>query len=315
MRIALLGHHGKEHGIGTALAEEGFEFSPNAELFDYEAILADTDHPHAVPAPWKHAVLQECARRGIPIILYPHGAMPDLDYDGLRPQALPISLRLVHGEGHAEVARWIRCQHRVEVVGWSFCEAVARSSHHEPPRSLLFAPIHPWANGIDILPFHKGLNTAAYHQFLQHPAERKTVRMYGADEPNGVTERVEGVEYTQSDLGSGLDVIDAHDAVISYGTFAYTSLARGKPMAMIYPYPAHTDDLGRLPARRFDEYKEYVSYPASLGDGTLDELFSWDVSEWKRLFVGEPLDAERLAELVGAFKANRAQRRKLARMR
>lgn len=313
MKVAILGHHGKEAGIAQALADGGFE-SAHPLSFSYDAILADTDHPGS-PPPEKHAILQEASRRGIPIILYPHGAMPDLDYDYLRPQALPISLRLVHGEGHAEVARRHGCKHRVEVVGWSFCEEGAEIHTPASPSSLLFAPIHPWADGESILPFHKGLNTAAYHQFLQHPAEKKTVRMFGVDDPNGITERVEGIEYTQSDLGAGLDVIDSHDAVISYGTFAYTALARGKPVAMIYPYPGHTDDYGRIQARHFEEYKDYCAYPASLGSGSLDELFQMDVSEWKRLFVGELLDGARVCGLVGEFKANRAQRRKLAKMR
>lgn len=330
MRVALLAHHGKEKGIEDALRRHDFQIL-DPYGFNYDLVLADTDHPQAVPYPEKHALLQECKRRGIPIVLYPHGAMVDLDYDGLRPQALPISLRLVHGVGHVEVARRMGCKHRVEAIGWSFCDLAGTprrpercgdspsvSGHNGEEgevRSLLFAPIHPWANGVDILPFHKGLNTAAYHQFLDHPAKVKTVRMYGADQPNGITERVDGVTYTQSDLGAGVNVIDAHDAVISYGTFGYTALARGKPVAMIYAYPGHTDDLGNIHARRFEEYREYVAYPASLGDAPLDELFARDVSTWKDLFVGGPLDEEKLVGLLREFRANRAQRRKLAKMR
>jgi hypothetical protein len=312
VRVALLSHHGKEEGIGQALERADFEFC-HPESFDYDVVMADSDHPQAVPAPWKHNVLKECAKRGIPIVLFPHGAPPDLDYDGLRKLELPISMRLVHGEGHAEVARRMRCRHRVEVVGWTFSE-VAEPPVSLPAASLLFAPIHPWANGHDILPFHKGLNTAAYYQFLQHPAERKTVRMFGADAPNGIVERVEGVEYQQTDLGNGIAVIDNHDAVISYGTFAYQALARGKPTAMIYAYPGHTDDYGNVQAKRFDEYKDYLKYPANLADGTLDEVLQMDVSEWKRLFVGESLDEDRLVSLLKGFKANRAQRRKLAKL-
>ncbi len=314
--------------IGEALERGGFEFATDAYDFDYDAVLVDSDHPQAVPAPDKHLLLRECARRGIPIILYPHGGPPDLDYDGLRKLELPISLRLVHGEGHAEIARRYGCKHRVEVVGWMFCETAGGveaslgsgagadgQNHGLHVGRLLFAPIHPWANGRDILPLHKGVNTGAYHAFLEHPAEHKTVRMFGEDAPNGITERREDVTYTQTDLGSGLDVIDAHDAVISYGTFAYTALARGKPTAFIYPYPGHTDDTGQIPARTWDTYRDYCAYPASLGTAPLDELFTRDVTDWKTLFVGDPLDEDKLCGLVSEFKANRAQRRKLAKMR
>lgn len=317
MKVALLGHHGKQSGIEDALRRADFEFC-DPFTFRYDLVLADTDHPGS-PPPEKHMVLKECAKRGIPIVLYPHGAPPDLDYDGLRKIELPISMRLVHGEGHAEIARRYGCKHRVEVVGWSFCETVApqaeTGSGTTAVSHLLFAPIHPWANGVDILDFHRGLNRAAYHAFLDHPAQVKTVRMYGADDPNGITERCADVQYTQTDLGSGLNVIDAQDAVLSYGTFAYVSLARGKPTAFIYAYPGHTDDLGQVHARTYNAYRDYCAYPASIGNGSLDELFSRDVTDWKRLFLGEPLDEEHLVSLLREYRANRAQRRKLARAR
>ena len=290
LKICILDHHNKAQGIETVLRCNDFEIA-DPYSFDYEAVLVDTDHPGS-PPPDKPIVLQECARRGIPIILYPHGGPPDLDYDGLRKLTLPISLRLVHGEGHAEIARRYGCKHRVEVVGWSFCEMAGLTAETPAAQSavsqLLFAPIHPWADGQGILPFHKSANVAAYHVFLEHPAEHKTVRMYGADDPNGITERVDGIEYTQTDLGSAVDVVDAHDAVISFGTLAYTALARGKPVAMIFPYPGFTDDRGNFRTRHFEAYQEYCAYPASVGMAPLDELFSRDVTDWKRLFVGEP---------------------------
>jgi hypothetical protein len=310
----VLDHHGKSDRIVRALREGGIEVTDDpSERFD--VVLCDSDHPDAPPAPYKNNVLQYCARLGIPIIIYPHGAPPDLDYDGMRHASVPISLRLVSGEGHWEVARRMGCKHRVEVVGWTLSEEVEDHGEGRSPSSLLFAPIHPWADGQGILEAHRKLNLGAYFQFLAYPNAGKTVRMYGADPPNGIVHREDDVVYVQSDLGPATREIDAADAVISYGTVAYTALARGKPVAMIYPWPGHTDNHGLVNARRFEDYKEYLRYPASIGDAPLDELFARDVSEWKRLFVGEPLDGDRLCSLVGGFKANRAQRRKLERMR
>lgn len=303
MKVCLLGNHGKEQHLGHTLEQHGFEFVTEG----FEVLMVDTDHPAAPPAPVKHQFIKDAAVRGVPIVLHPHGAPPDLDMDGLRKSDIPVSLQLVTGEGHAEINRRFGSRRQVEVVGWTFGQLLPETNR--PTDHLAFAPIHPWANGIDILPQHRHLNTVAYQAFLDHPAPRKTVRMYGADEPNGVYKRDPGVDYQQSDLGPGLELIDSADAVVSYGTLAYQALARGKPVAMIYPYPPHTSDDGKIMAAHFDEYADYSRYPASVGDAPLDELFATDVAEWKRLFVGGPLDGEKLAWLLNSLRPNRAARR------
>ena len=315
MRLAILDHHGKSQHLADRLAEAGFDLSPDARVFDYELLLVDSDSPYAAPMPLKHQIVKEAVSRGVPIVLYPHGAHPDLDYDGIRRFTVPISLQLLHGEGNAEIYRRCGLTHRYEVVGWTYCETGKASTLLAPVSHLLFAPIHPWANGIEILLSHKALNERAYQEFLAYPADRKTVRMYGADEPNGIGERASGIEYTQSDLKLGLDLIDSASAVLSYGTFAYTALARGKPVAMIYAYPAHTSDDGVTRAAHLADYADYVRYPASVGDAPLSELLRRDVSEWRRLFVGESLDIDKLAGALTRLRPNRATRRRLQKVR
>jgi hypothetical protein len=178
---------------------------------------------------------------------------------------------------------------------------------------VIFAPIHPWADGKSILPIHRALNEVAYAAFLQHPAKKKTVRQFGEDEPNGVTERVDGVDYQQSDLTLGVELIDSADAVVSYGTFACTSLARGKPVAMIHPYPPYMNDHGTQEAAHFGDYAAATRYPASVSDGTLRELFTVDTSEWEQQFIGGPLDIDHVADVLRSYKLNRKQRRIKAR--
>lgn len=318
MRVCLLDHHRKPAYLGSKLQEAGFDLVGADEDFSFDVLLVDTDHPEGAPAPYKHAFVKEAMRRGVQIGLYPHGGLPVLDYDGMRKPGIQteprvwsdVAFELVHGEGHKACYDAIGLKRRVEVVGWSYTDVLPRSEG--PINHLVFAPIHPWADGMIILPIHQRQNEIAYEVFLSFPGV-KTVRQFGEDEPNGVTHRVEGVEYTQSDLGLGLDLIDRCDAVISYGTFACTALARGKPTVMIYPYPPHMDDFGQVEARRWLEYGAETRYPASISETPLEELFAVDTSDWERRFVGGPLDIEHVADTIRSFKLNRKQRREKVR--
>lgn len=293
---------------GKVLADDGFDAA--ADPLTTDLLMVDTDHPDAPPRPHKHELVKELLRRGVPVGLYPHGGLPILDYDGWR-KPLPLAFELVHGEGHKQVYEKIGLKRRVEAVGWSYSDVVPKSDG--PIDHVVFAPIHPWWDGKTILPFHRTLNEVAYRAFLEFPCDRKTVRLFGDDDPNGIFERVDGVDYQESDLSLGLDLIDSSDAVVSYGTFACTALARGKRTVMIYPYPAHTDDYGRKAAERFDEYSELCRYPANVSEAPLGDLFRVDTSDWERLFIGGPLDVEKVAWVFAQYRPNRAQRRKMAR--
>lgn len=303
----MLDHHTKAFYLAQSLQQAGFELAPLDDKFDFDVMLVDTDHPAGVPPPHKHNAVLEAVRRGIAVGLYPHGGLPILDYDGLR-EPLELAFELVHGEGHKRIYETIGLKRRVEVVGWTYCERVyrkdqiLRSAKRPPIRHVLFAPIHPWANGEIILQIHQAYNEAAYRAFLDCPAEKKTVRMFGADTPNGVFRREPGIDYLESNLTLGVEVIDAADAVLSYGTFACTSLARGKPTVMIAPYPWHMSDDGETEVNTWAEYKDLTRYPASVGDGPLEELWGVDTSEWERLFVGGPLQMDKLASVLREYK-------------
>lgn len=311
MRVCFLDHNGKARYLAEQLFSlDGFE--PAQSPFETDVLLADTDHPDAPPAPQKIMVIREAIKRGVQVGLYPHGGLPVLDYDGWRTP-LDLAFELVHGEGNRLIYERIGLRRRVEPVGWSYSDVAARKPAQI--NHVVFAPIHPWTtDGRTILDHHQALNEVAYQCFLDFECERKTVRLFGEDIPNGIRERVDGVDYQQSDLSLGIDLIDTADAVISYGTFQCVALARGKPVASIYPYPAHTDDFGRQHARTFSEYADLCRYPAQIGDAPLEELFRRDTSEWERLFVGGPLNTERLAEVLLSYRPNRAQRRKRARV-
>lgn len=348
MRICVLDHHGKAALIIRALRDQGFDVITEPSeivngqvrvILDFEVLLLDSDSPHSVPA-WKFPFAREAARRGIPIVLYPHGANPDLDYDGIRPMQLPVSMILRHGEGHTEIYRRIGLQVPVRGIGWSYCEMVDPAPTGRVDR-LLFAPIHPWADGKTIMPAYQAANEQAYEAFLAHPAKTKTVRVWGDLEAAGIYEQhihkwkpsspdSERMVCTGCGVGTtyctlrrqeeppeityvGADApqveqIDAHDAVLSYGTFAYMALARGKPTVMYGQDIPPQDDQHTVTAANWGRYRDYMRYPVDTLDG-----FGEDVAEWRRLFVGEPLDPVALADAVRSVRPNRATRRRLVR--
>lgn len=247
-------------------------------------MLADTDHPAAPymllngqPFP-RHRFLEVAVENGKKVALYPHGANPILDYDGLREPAPWVSVQFVHGQGHKDLYDLIGLDRRVEVIGWTYSEMTDTTGE-----GVLFAPIHPWANGQGILPIHREANARAYRRFLKYDGER-VATLWGEDRPNGVTHRPRGITFHESTLLTPLDLIDAVDHVIAAGTLAYTALARGKTLDLIDDgLPMMSDD-GEQTVAHWDEIKPLIAYDGS--------------EEWKRKWVGEPFHVERFLEIL-----------------
>lgn len=285
MKVAVIDHHEKTLLIQAILHEEGLLTN---NLDEADIVLADTDHPYApkMPlnggfAPLRFKVLEYLAHHGKKIALYPHGGSPQLDYDGLVPASDWIAVQFVHGEGHQMAHDIIGFPRRIEVVGWSFTPWKQTHGEHH----LLFAPIHPWANGRDILKIHRQANEQAYELFLSIDADRKTVRQYGEDSPNGVRGRVPGVDYQQSDFRIPLDLIDSASRVIASGTVAYTALARGKLVDMIDKDLPLMDDMGTKTIDHWEEIKPFYKY-----DG--------GSPEWVQRWVGGPFQRGKFLEVL-----------------
>ena len=314
MRVAIWDYQGKGRAYAEALAgDERFELVSDPD--QAEVLLLDSDHPLAPPVPEKHDSARRAVFRGARIVLYPHGGPPVLDYDGLRPVELPVTLQFVPGEGHAEVYRRIKHRFPGRVAGWALTQ-LSEPVGGAPVEHLVYAPVHPWADGKTILRQHHEANREAYQAFLEHPAPRKTVRLWGMQQAAGIDERHPDHVYVERPpfTVAPEETILGADAVISFGTFAYMAVALGKPTVM-YGQDLHPcSDDGRFLARRWGAYREYVRYPACLGDAPLDDLFGVDVSEWRSLFVGDPFHAKTVCDAVAALRPNRAERRSRARV-
>jgi len=84
--------------------------------------------------------------------------------------------------------------------------------------------------------------------------------------------------------------------VISHGTFAHIALALGKPTVIYgqdFKYGDGPNEQDYRYAAHWDEYKDFMHYPAS----NLGELYrnGAQIRAWRDKFIGSPMTEDRLA--------------------
>lgn len=298
-KLLILDYHGKARLLAEKLLSAGFPLARSVnEQFD--VLVADIDAPQAFPD--KHRIIASHVQRGGRVVMYPHGANVLFGFDGVHPVELPF-VQLVHGEGHKRVMEQFGFPNPIEVVGWSYSE----TAPFRPPddvRDVLLAPIHPYAIEEHTPAEIVADNRRVFDEFIRLDCG-KTVRYIGSPAANGLT-TPDGYTPVAASLGLDHSDIDRADVVIADGTYAFLALARGKPTVMI----SDGDGLTNRPdgtlarAANRDSYADFVRYPLVVGDAPLPELIeracagSPEIDEWKRLFVGGPLDVRRLARTL-----------------
>ncbi len=299
LTIAVKDHFGSAAALSRALAAAGHEvvsdgYSP-ADL-----LLIDLDPPKF----GYREVIDRHRATGAKVLLYPHGAGPALEYDGLYEPYEHVDGRLVIGPGYAEFLRRVEYPAPAPVIGWSLC-AMAPFRAGQTVRRVLFAPTHPSGYGT-LVDWHRDSNAETYRRLLEGPWEL-TVRHLGTLEQNGLWP-ADGVKLVQGSMDLGYGEIDATDVVVAGdGTFPHLSVARGVP-TVVYAqgYPAMYGTPGEQPTSllRPERYRDYLRYPFDAGDGPLDEILhaaarSEDpIAQWKRRFVGAPFDPDAFVSLI-----------------
>lgn len=268
---------------------------------DSDVLLIDIDPPSLagrfdVPLfPHRH-VIDHYKSAGAKVVLYPHGARPELYYDGLFDPYEPVDARLVHAVGYGEFLRRVNCPGEVHVIGWSLCDPAPFVSRPDV-RRVLFAPLHPTAGDTLVEPAREA-NVSIYERLLACGWEL-TVRTLGTPEQNGLW-AVDGVTFVPGGMDLGLADIHAADAVVAgAGTFPALAIARGVP-TVIYHHvgPAMYGLPGEVATelRHPDRYADYIRYPFGAEAGPLDEVVyaaarsEQSIAAWRRRFIGEPFD-------------------------
>ncbi len=299
LNIAVKDHFGAAAALTRALLAAGHNVG-SADLYAPDLLLIDLDPPKF----GYRELIDRHRATGAKVLLYPHGAAPALEYDGLYEPYEHVDGRMVIGPGHAEFLRRIEYAHPTPVIGWSMCGMLPFRPRADV-RRVLFAPTHPSGYGT-LMDFHRELNAQAYSRLLDGPWE-VTVRHLGTLEQNGLW-HADGVHFVQGNMDLAHGEIDATDVVVAgEGTFPHVSIARGVP-TVIYAQglPVSYGEPGEepVPFLRSDRYRDYLRYPFDPADGPLDEILhaaaasERPIADWKRRFVGQPFDPAAFVALV-----------------
>jgi hypothetical protein len=252
--------------------------------------------------------LRRIQQAGKPVFIYPHSARSMILWDGIIPSTSAVKCNFVFGKGSVEVMKRYGYKRPVEAIGWTYSPVLPFTPSKEI-RKILFAPIHPNRmqdpQGRRLMEHDQSLNRKVVSILRKIPSD-VTIRYGGNLEDNGLKPE-EGFKYSISDLtiAGTIQAIQDADIVIGHQTFAYLSVALGKPTVMFgedtIPHSM------QVCVRSWDCYKDLLMFPFDLLQGdpmrVLEEAASTDraIQDWKQNFIGEPFDAAKFSSLVEKY--------------
>jgi hypothetical protein len=183
----------------------------------------------------------------------------------------------------------------IEVAGWTYCD-IRPFRPVNKVRSVLFGPIHPnitgWLPDVD-----KDLNFRTLERLSKYCKEigaKMTVRYVRKLEEAGLNE-IEGVTFVKANPDGSTDMIDRADLVVGHETFAYLSVARGKPTLMMgEDVVPHSGNKHFKYVSSWDKYRDIYMYPLDVLEGDLAEVVDRaiksdkDIIEWRKNMIGHP---------------------------
>lgn len=307
MNFYVWNHENKGKVLIRTLQAAGWQFT--GQMGKAHAMFSDNDIRSRAKA------LQDMYQRGKKIFLYPHAARPTIFNDFPGPQY--ASCKYVHAdfvtaEGHIEIMRRAGVDHPFEIIGWYLCP-MRPFIPCESYRKVLFAPIHPNADG-SLSKYDKQINADTFKKLLELIGKNEidlTVRYIGTLPQNGLW-KADDVIYTLGDKDQSYKEIDEADLVVSHQTFAYIAIARGVPTVMmgesIPPRIGCEADQSFAWARSWEQYKDLLMYPFDiLAEEDTIALFKdaiasdEEIRDWKTRLIGDEFNPERFVELVKKY--------------
>lgn len=291
----VIDHQNKSAAYSQALRAAGYHMTDRIHASGIRFLLSDAD--------WRWPMMDEAQSRDIPVFLYPHAARPMVQYDGcIEPR--PVRCMFTHAEGGAEIMRKIGYPYPVEVTGWAYSDV--RPFRVTPSVSrILFAPIHPNANGY-LNKVDKDLNWRTLFRLLGYCREtgtRLSVRLIGEPKQNGIADLVNEVEQVgeihRGKKNNSTADMESADVVVAHQTFAYIAVALGKPTVMmgedVPPRTGNTEDGFRY-VDHWDDYKADLMFPLDILAEDPAEVIAKAaagcpaVEAWKARYIGRPFD-------------------------
>lgn len=300
-----INHQTKARSFIEALISRGYRKTLEYDLADF--FLMDLDVLS------RRTYFDQAQDRNIPAFIYPHAARPQLAWDGIHEPHPRVTRTYVVSDGHQEILRRYGYPHSMKSVGWSYCGIkpfVATGS----VKRILFGPIHANANGF-LAEIDRKINQAAHQRLLdlkqKNPHLIITIRFIGDFHGTGLSYLPDKFQYVRGRPDLTTVEIDKADLVIGHQTFAYLSVARGRPTLMMAEdeTPRSGNSLENFTrVQSWDKYKDLLMYP--LDFLAVDD--PWDLIEhavrtdvkirdWRSRIIGEPFDAQGFVSDVESF--------------
>lgn len=283
MKFWVVHHQHKGKPYQEALIDAGWQYSRRPQI-----VLMDTSR--------SRKIIEAYSKYETTFVLYPHTAIAAWWYDGVMELQPEISAMLCIGEGQAEVQRIITPELPVYPVGWTYC-SIKPYQRPKQVRRITFAPIHP--SGTVLRPEAKEINAKVFADLLTLRGVQIVVRIIGSLEANGLWHNPKVIYQNGKPNGDYSD-IDISDLVIAEGTYLYLAVARGKTaIGLNQNIPIRVNN-GLAEPKNWDKYNHLQAYPIDYSGGdiieNIDRALSQEeaVQDWKRRFVGEPLEPNKL---------------------
>lgn len=301
MIVAIRDHQRKSVGIREALRSAGWWVVPDGAPAD--VLLID----HDIDRPGYRDVIHAYEGAGAKIVLYPHGANPNVGWDGFF-EPYPVDACLVIGTGHRDVMLAYGYPRPIYPIGWSFCEQ--RAFRARAIERVLFAPQHPLGSGY-LNPKLMEANRRAF-AIVRGWGVQVTVRHVGPLEASGLRHEP-GVAYEPAGLRLALGSIDMHDLVVARETFLSLAVARGVPAITFHQVATNDPEVPGEPvveAKHAAKYAEMMRYPWDLADaGATDLAPIEEAADWRARFIGAQLDPAAVARELQALCEREGSRR------
>jgi len=301
---SIFDHQNKSTAYREALAKAGYVFTDRVLVQGLRFILTDAD--------WREGLMKDAAELHTPVFLYPHAARPMVQYDGcIEPK--PVTAMFTQAPEGRRIMEKIGYPYPVEVTGWAYSE-VRPFRPVEKVKRVLFAPIHPNANGY-LSKVDKDLNRKTYDRLYDACREmgaELSVRYVDSLEACGLNGIPAGefVELHKGKKNSSTYDIETADVVAAHQTFAYMSVAMGVPTVMmgedVPPRTGNSDASFRY-VEHWDDYKTELMYPLDILKGAPVEVISRacagyaEVEDWKERLIGRPFDGPEFVRKLEAY--------------
>lgn len=301
---SVIDHQNKSLAYREALAQAGYFFSDRLLVNGLRFVLADAD--------WREGMMRDAAELNTPVFLYPHAARPMVQYDGcVTPH--PVTAMFTQAEAGKRIMEKIGYPYPVEVSGWAFSEVRPFCPVDEIGR-ILFAPIHPNANGY-LNKVDKDLNRRTYDRlfdFCEKWGVELSVRYIGTLEQCGLDGVQDGdyVEFHKGKKNNSSWDMETASVVVAHQTFAYIAVALGIPTVMmgedVPPRSGNRED-GFCYVKHWDDYKNDLMYPLDiLAEDPADVIGRAcagcsAVEDWKSRLIGEPFDGPRFVQTLESY--------------